>query len=246
MPKSGSHILSQFLEGVARISSLIYTDIHPVRAITAEGRIRPEQEILADLTKLHPGDMAWGYLRATDAVVEELAKDGRRVFFAYRDPRDAIVSHIIYALEMYPGHRLRGYYRDHLDSMEARISATIRGFNEHGYSFPDVQSDYERYLPWLDHPNTMPVRFEDFIHRREQTLDRMLDHLQNEDFQIELPRGEAHKILNRAMDPERSPTFRKGKTGGWRDHFSAANKREFKEVAGDLLIRLGYERDNDW
>jgi len=36
------------------------------------------------------------------------------------------------------------------------------------------------------------------------------------------------------------------KPEGWRTSFTPENKALFKEVAGDLLIQLGYEKDNDW
>jgi hypothetical protein len=49
-----------------------------------------------------------------------------------------------------------------------------------------------------------------------------------------------------AIDPGRSYTFRAGKTGEWRKHFSADHKNKFKEIAGDLLVRLGYEEDQGW
>jgi hypothetical protein len=40
--------------------------------------------------------------------------------------------------------------------------------------------------------------------------------------------------------------FRKGIAGDWRNVFTEKDKQIFKEAAGDLLIRLGYEKDNDW
>jgi len=39
---------------------------------------------------------------------------------------------------------------------------------------------------------------------------------------------------------------RKGIAGDWREHFSDYNKDAFKKHAGDVLIRLGYEKNNDW
>jgi len=41
-------------------------------------------------------------------------------------------------------------------------------------------------------------------------------------------------------------TFRKGRAGGWREEFSEEHKRAMKEVAGGLLIDLGYESGTDW
>jgi hypothetical protein len=37
-----------------------------------------------------------------------------------------------------------------------------------------------------------------------------------------------------------------GKTSGWREHFTEEHKNLFKDIAGDLLVKLGYEKSNDW
>jgi hypothetical protein len=48
------------------------------------------------------------------------------------------------------------------------------------------------------------------------------------------------------IEPRKSHTFRSGKRAGWREEFTAQHQRRFCEIAGDLLIRLGYERNHDW
>ena len=40
--------------------------------------------------------------------------------------------------------------------------------------------------------------------------------------------------------------FRKGIAGDWRNVFTEQDKVLFKKEAGDLLIRLGYEKDDSW
>ena len=40
--------------------------------------------------------------------------------------------------------------------------------------------------------------------------------------------------------------FRKGVSGDWRNLFTERDKQIYKEEAGELLIKLGYEKDNDW
>jgi hypothetical protein len=52
--------------------------------------------------------------------------------------------------------------------------------------------------------------------------------------------------LETSINPKKSPTFRSGKTGEWKKHFTEEHKKIFKDVAGDLLIKLGYEKNNDW
>lgn len=45
----------------------------------------------------------------------------------------------------------------------------------------------------------------------------------------------------------RSPeTFRAGIIGAWKTHFTDEHKKLFKEIAGQLLIDLGYEDDFEW
>jgi len=53
-------------------------------------------------------------------------------------------------------------------------------------------------------------------------------------------------ILERSIDPKRSPTFRGGRVGDWRNHFTDEHKTLFKSLAGDTLIRLGYETSHNW
>jgi len=40
--------------------------------------------------------------------------------------------------------------------------------------------------------------------------------------------------------------FRRGGSGEWRTWWSAADRREFDDAAGELLVSLGYERDHTW
>lgn len=41
-------------------------------------------------------------------------------------------------------------------------------------------------------------------------------------------------------------TFRKGISGEWKNLFSKSHKDIFKDITGDLLIKLGYEKDLGW
>jgi hypothetical protein len=65
-------------------------------------------------------------------------------------------------------------------------------------------------------------------------------------YRLPFPREKALGVLNAAIQPRRSRTFRAGKAGGWREHFTLEHKRLFLDVAGDLLVRLGYEKNDNW
>jgi hypothetical protein len=244
-PKSGSHLLYQILSGYTRIMPYRYVEAEPIRTITAEGRRRTAAEILADLKRLPRGVIGWGYLEASPENVAFLVQPGRVNYFLYRDPRDMLVSHVFFATEMHPGHGMHAYYNA-LPDFNARLKVAITGIDQDGLRMVSVRQRYEDVFRWLETPGVMCIRFEDLVERRAATLQAMLDEVEKSGYRIPTPREEALRLLMAAIQPRRSATFRSGKSGTWRQYFTEEHKRLFKEVAGDLLIRLGYETDNDW
>jgi len=91
----------------------------------------------------------------------------------------------------------------------------------------------------------LTIHFEDLIHDRAATLTRIMDHLLNR-FPLSATRQLILDSLETSINPKKSPTFRSGKTGEWKKHFTDEHKEIFKAVAGDLLVKLGYEKNNDW
>ncbi len=47
-------------------------------------------------------------------------------------------------------------------------------------------------------------------------------------------------------DENTNSHYRKGKRSDWQNHFNDEHKKVFKERYGELLIRLGYEKNYDW
>ncbi|MEA3439617.1 MAG: sulfotransferase domain-containing protein [Chloroflexota bacterium] len=245
MPKSGSHLISQVLQGLPQIGAFVNPGFPPVNR-TEDNQILPDTDILRIIQRMRSGDIAYGYIRAKEPFISALSAPGRATIFAYRDPRDMIVSHIFYATQMHEGHGMHRYYTEQLHSMEERINAAIEGVSETGSEIKPVLDRYDTYMGWLDTKQVLSLRFEDLILNRDAAFRDLLDYLADRGFTPQLPRPEAIAILNQAIVPTKSGTFRKGKTGGWREHFTEANKVKFIECTGDLLVRLRYEKDNDW
>jgi len=109
-----------------------------------------------------------------------------------------------------------------------------------------VRQRYEVVFRWLEQPRVMCLRFEDLINNRDHILNAMLNEVESTGYKIPTARAKALEILVEAIQPKKSHTFRLGKTGGWREHFTAEHKKLFKDVAGDLLVKLGYEKNNAW
>ena len=220
MAKAGSHILLQYLEGLSLFTPLIIGDPYPIRTITASGRKRSDEEVCSDLWRLRPGDFGWVYLPGKEIFIREIVGDGRINYFIYRDPRDKIISHIFYAMEIYEGHAMREYYFS-LPSMEERITATIKGVPG---LIQNIRASYESYLAWFDQPDVLTISFEDLVNRRNESLNRMISYLERNNFTIPIEKNAAYEILNQSMSPERSSTYRSGQSGGWREYFSKGAK----------------------
>jgi hypothetical protein len=246
-PKSGTHLLTQVLQGFPEIGPAVDSGMPAVVTFEGDsGRERPPTEILADLQRLLPGDLSYGHLHALPQVVELLCQPGYAAYFILRDPRDVVVSHVHYVTEIEPNHIHHRYYAEVLQNFDQRLRTSILGLPDENIPFPDIYQRFAPYLGWLEHPGVLCLRFEDFITSRQETLRLVFDHAVQRGFPAVLQRTEAIKILADNIDPQRSPTFRSGKIGGWQAQFSPENKTLFKEIAGDLLVRLGYEQDNDW
>jgi hypothetical protein len=244
-PKSGSHLLVQVLAGLPRIMPCRYVEADPIRTITRSGTRRAPDEIHADLKRLGPGVIGWGYLDATPTNLAFLCSPKRVNYFIYRDPRDMLVSHVYFATDMHAGHGMHALYQS-LPDFDSRLSIAITGIDRAGLKMVSVRQRYEGVFDWLANPAVLCLRFEDFLEHREATLGRMLDEVEKTGYRIPVPRPRALGILQASIQPSRSRTFRSGTAGGWREHFTPKHKQLFLDVAGELLIRLGYEKNNDW
>lgn len=250
-PKSGTYLLSQILKGFKTIAPFLDTgrwiNTYPTYVNRSPvGYKRPPEDIVRDLHSLLPGEIVVGHVHATLENVSALVRPGVVSYFIYRDPRDVVVSHALWVTKKDVKHRLHRYYTEVLNSVDEHISASILGVPDESMEFSDIRSRFEPYLGWLELDQVMSIRFEDLIHNRERVIGRMIEHFQASGYQFALNRGEAVEALMRCIDPAKSHTFREGKTGGWRTYFTDEHKALFKEVTGDLLTRLGYEKDQGW
>jgi hypothetical protein len=244
-PKSGSHLLLQILSGFTQIMPYRYVDADPVRTIKRDGGRRTVDDILADLKSVPAGVIGWGYVDATPENASFLTGNGRANFFIYRDPRDMLVSQVFFATNMHEEHGMHAYYNS-LPDFGARLNVAITGIDKDELKMVSVKQRYEGVFAWLEQQNVMCTRFEDLINNRDATLLAMLDEVEKTGYKIPTPREKALPILIDAIQPKKSHTFRSGKTGGWTQYFTDEHKKLFKDIAGDLLIRLGYEKNNDW
>ena len=244
-PKSGTHLLDQILLGfnhVAPFSRRLHSFYAEYEG--ESGRKRSAEQALAWLDSLRPGDVASAHLFARDEVVKCVCTSAFIPYFIFRDPRDVVVSHVFYITDMEARHVHHDYYAS-LPDFNSRLNVSILGRPDTNIEFPNIADRFAPYLGWLDQPSVLKIHFEDLINDRAATLNRIIDHFLAQ-VPLQAPRQLILESLEASISPSRSPTFRSGKTGEWEKNFTEEHKKIFKDVAGDLLVKLGYEKDNDW
>jgi hypothetical protein len=254
-PKSGTHLLDQILVGFSKIAPFA-PRLHSFFAgyEGETGRKRSLSETLAWVNSLRPRDVGSAHLFAWPEIVNLVTEPGFVPYFIFRDPRDVAVSHVFYVTDMEPDHVHHAYYQS-LPDFDSRLRASILGRSDPAVAgqaaeveFPDMAGRFAPYLGWLDQPSVLKIHFEDLVNDRTRSLDLILDHLLARigAQTLRANRAQILESLEASINPARSPTFRSGKTGEWRKYFTGEHKRIFKDVAGSLLVKLGYEKDNNW
>jgi len=206
---------------------------------------------LDQLYAVRNGQVVSAHMPWSKSLLEILKSEGFGIFFIIRDLRDMAVSGIHYIVWKSPDHPLHQYFSS-LKSDEERLMAYIHGVPENCYPGGVRPEGWENFiesvLPWLDEPNCLTIRFEDLIgsagggsdKKQLETVAAIVKHLG-----IKLSEKVIEEIAAKTFYPD-ARTFRKGQIGDWRNYFTEEHKQAFKEVKGDILIRLGYEKDCDW
>jgi hypothetical protein len=244
-PKSGTHLLDQILIGFSNAAPYAKR-LHSFYAEYEgeSGKKREPEQAIAWLDSLRPRDIASAHLFARPEALSRVCSSKFAPYFIFRDPRDVVVSHVFYVADMEARHVHHDYYQS-LPDFESRLKVSILGRPDAGVEFPNIAARFEPYLGWLDRDEVLKIHFEDLIHAREATLLSIMDHLLSR-VTLQTPRELILASLESSINPAKSPTFRSGKTGEWGKYFTEEHKALFKEAAGDLLVKLGYEENGEW
>jgi hypothetical protein len=131
---------------------------------------------------------------------------------------------------MFTEERLRGAAR----SWNARVGKTA----EDGPALLGTNYTEGRYEDLLERPDEEVRRLARFLgaDTSQKAVQQAVDSASFERLSKGRERGQE----------DTSSFYRKGVAGDWNNYFTERDKEIYKEEAGKLLIRLGYERDLDW
>lgn len=248
IPKGGTNLLLQVILGIPGMQ-----------------QIRRNMVVEGQLTPIEPGEMGVMHL-PYDSKTEELLNDHKvKIVLITRDPRDIAVSLMHFILNGLPSHMLHLPFTQALLTTESRLKAIITGLSyQHelsdtvlanellvahgGNHYPNIDEFISPFLPWLSSPNVCHVTYEELADARNAiaAVGKIVDFLWGDLSKLGIPKGLLATQMLRNINPAVSPTFRAGRVGDWRKEFTEENKEQFKRVAGERLIELGYESDFSW
>ena len=244
IPKAGTHLLTAELERLADLqNSRLQLDIDRLGMPGTSNDLGfpmvnlPKTE--RAISTVRPGQMFSAHLYWSKELEDILSGAEICSIFIARDPRDIVLSRLHYAMGL-RRHRLHPYLAEVLENDKDRLRSLIVGRNADPFIRP-LRATLQGYLPWLDRPGTLAVRFEDLVGQRGGgTAERKRDALRSI---VDLCGIDGSKVDEMAgMGTGPTPTMRKGKAGGWRDEMPAELVELCDAEMGDLIEAYGYAR----
>lgn len=176
----------------------------------------------------------------------------KRSVYVMRDGRDAIVSRYYETIHREPGHKRDAERFIGHEMTDDNIREHLPRFIEFMSTYQGGCADYKTHLThWLGH-EYVTVRYEHLLTDTVGEMGRVLRELTGREpdltrLEHAVAKNSFEATAQRARGEESKGAFlRKGISGDWKNYFTPESARVFDEYAGDLLIRLGYERDKDW
>jgi hypothetical protein len=196
----------------------------------------------------------------TPETIKEIAEiyPEAKVIHIIRDGRDAAVSAVHHSWNFGKARKKNAAASSKREADRQEISKTGESMFA-GDSLEKMAAEWGERVgrtiedgPALLGNNYAEVRYEDLLERPEEEVRRLLEFLEVEAGEETVKRCVSSASFERLSkgrqrgQEDATSFFRKGVAGDWRNAFIERDKQVFEEEAGDLLIRLGYERDDNW
>jgi len=190
-----------------------------------------------DIPKITNKKFLLGHSPYSKNLETKLAKENYKVFLIYRDPRDQVISHAKWILENSEHYAMCDHQKKCPLPLDAIIDILIE---------KDLKNRFNLYLEWFKSPIVCPIKFENLVGPQGGG-------------NLSLQKNEIKKICNHIkIDCKKNIdscikqlfgntlTFRGGQIGKWKKILTQQQKDNIKKYAGELIINLGYEKDNNW
>jgi hypothetical protein len=214
----------------------------------SENFITEDETVIKKLKNL-PNDILISplYIRFSNFYSME-KPDAYKAFFIARDPRDLLISNYFSLKYSHtPYHPYILEMRKKLNSMSLNDGITkIINLSTKGTK-QTLEGWFNQKLDKI-----ILIKYEDLFGDKQNSIfSNLLKHcdINLSDSKIEsiLQKYSFKNISGRKQGCEDvKHHYRKGIAGDWKNYFIDEHKDLFKKLSGDLLVKCGYEKDNNW
>ena len=242
-PKSGLHLAER----------MVVSMFDPVRSdynwygTNAWSTSRHNLEEAATLAVIQPGQYLHGHTGWLKSIEEILIGLEIGMVLVYRDLRDVVVSqaHHILSDSDKLNHPAREIYPDDIHEV---MKTVITGIDD----YEGVFERWDTFAPWLEKDWVFPITYRELLRKPQRAAKRFLEYCigiaYGEEVMIdkELKNNLTEHMVGMLKQRE-SATFRKGKTGTWKEEFTPEITELFKaHDTKNVIVGLGFEKDNNW
>jgi hypothetical protein len=236
IPKAGTNMLERVLDHFPLLRNSGQRTLRGWKALDNNTRNR--------IIGIKRGQFFTAHLPAHEEILAPIKSEGIRVLLMIRDPRDIVVSYCKYVTSIDLTHKAHGYFSSLKDD-DSRLMAMINGVD---HIVSPISEALSRFEGWLDQDNVLVIRFEDLIGREgggDDVNQRRIVESIGKHLLMELTDKQIQRICENIYS-KKTLTFRTGKIGNWRNCLKSHHIDAFKENVGEMLVRYGYETNNDW
>jgi len=238
LPKSGTHLIE------ALFFELPMMGHYGGRTIIINNQDDTFEQNSKKLRSIKKGQFAPTHIQFNDKVYNVILNENIKVVQIVRDPRDVLISHLLYIRDLDKTHKSSAYINSIKGDIE-QFKAIIKGREDIIEPFSDVA---KKFFGWLTKPDTLIIKFEDLVGKsgggsdelQATATQKVIDFLG-----LQLTEKQLTKI-NAKIFSSKSPTFNTGKINKWKSYFTPEHKKICKEQIQDILEMLGYEKDMSW
>lgn len=231
--------------GIQMLGTCIKELLHTKRSASIKG------DMVLDAQQMQRNDLLIGTPVYHKRNIDLVEKHNAKVVYIMRDVRD-VVTAIARTIHTYR-HLISAARGKSLDQIIQELITQGSTFYAYQYKFDVVKKVqgikqlYDFWLPWAEHPNVLVVRFEALCgalgsqtqQKEIQKIARFLN--------VNCTPQRAHEISKKMQSGGLFGLFKKKPSvGNWKQTFNAQHKNACKKIAGQLIIDLGYENNNNW
>lgn len=262
MPKTGTHLMQPLLQQLSGRAPVwagnVFSNAYEVKDLNARNEMFsgswnvpihwfcspvPKPLFVSKLRGLQGNSKYLSAHAPYSTEMESLLLSQKCIaFFVLRDPRDYVVSlldHInkhdnVFIIDEW-------FYSLNFDEQIHYIITGTAWYNS-------AVTIVKEFIKWKDSPACCAVRFEKLIGPQGDscTKEEQIAELRKIANALNIQITDAQLLNAFKTSYGQGYTFNKGQVGRWKQYFNEANKKIFKELLGNELIELGYEKDYDW